>query len=107
LQHIIDAERVFTYRALTFARKDKTPLPGFDENNWAAESRSAQRSWKDLRDEFKTIRKSTELLFGSLDQEQLLAEGIAGNHPANSLAMGFVCTGHLLHHIQIIKERYL
>src|SRR6516165_3864014 len=73
LQHIIDAERVFTYRALTFARKDKTPLPGFDENNWAAESRSAQRSWKDLRDEFKTIRKSTELLFGSLDQEQLLA----------------------------------
>ena len=107
LQHIIDAERVFAYRALTFARKDKTPLPGFDENSWAAESRSAKRSWKELRDEFKTVRKSSELLFSSLDQDQLLAEGVAGNHPANSLAMGFVCSGHLLHHIKIIRERYL
>src|SRR5689334_11212091 len=60
LQHIIDAERVFTYRALRFARKDSTPLPGFDENLFADNSRASARHWKDMIEEFKVLRKSSE-----------------------------------------------
>jgi uncharacterized damage-inducible protein DinB len=107
LQHIIDAERVFTYRAVTFARKDTTPLPSFDENNWAANANGAMRKWNDLLKEFKAVRKSTESLFASFTDEQLLSSGTASNKPSNPVALGFVCVGHAAHHIQIIKERYL
>jgi hypothetical protein len=107
VQHIIDSERVFAYRALSFARKDKTPLPSFDENLWAAESASDNRSWKDLKNEFKSLRKSNEFLFASFDEDQLRSEGIASNSPVNCLALGFICSGHLLHHVRIIKEKYL
>jgi len=107
LQHIIDGERVFSYRALSFARKDPTPLPGFDENNWAAHSQAAAREWSDLLDEFRAVRKSTRLLFGAFNDEQLLAAGVASGNPINNLALGYICSGHVLHHMQIIKERYL
>src|SRR5579871_709082 len=59
LQHIIDAERVFTYRAVTFSRLDTTPLPGFDENTWAANAGAAERSWNDLQEEWLSLRKAT------------------------------------------------
>src|ERR1700729_2013688 len=65
LQHIIDAERVFAYRALRLARRDATALPGFDENSWAAAVTAADRRWEDLVDEFKAVRKATEFLFDS------------------------------------------
>jgi hypothetical protein len=109
LQHVIDAERVFCYRALRFARKDTTPLAGFDENNWAAvvNPRAAERSWEGLLDEFKALRKSTELLFESFGEEELRAVGTASGHPINTLALGFITAGHLAHHINVIKERYL
>jgi hypothetical protein len=107
LQHVIDAERVFVYRAMTFSRKDATPLPGFDENQWADHADTKHRQWSDLVDEFRALRKSTELLFESLTEDQLLSTGTAGNHPANALAFGFICAGHALHHSTIIKERYL
>ena len=107
LQHVIDAERVFTYRAMSFSRKDATPLPGFDENQWADNAQTNHRQWADLVNEFKAVRKSTELLFESFTEEQLLSTGTASNHPANTLAFGFICAGHALHHLRIIKERYL
>ena len=107
LQHIIDAERVFTYRSVSFARKDASPLPGFDENNWAANSRADKRKWDDLIEEFKSIRKATELLFESFSDEQLLSNGVASGHEINTLALGFICAGHVAHHINVIKERYL
>jgi len=107
LQHVIDAERVFAYRALTFSRKDATPLPGFDENQWADHAEAGRRRWTDLINEFKAVRKSTELLFESLTDDQLLTAGTAGNHPGNALAFGFICAGHALHHLRIVKERYL
>ncbi len=107
LQHVIDAERVFVYRAMTFSRKDATPLPGFDENQWADNAQTEHRRWSDLVDEFRAVRKSTELLFESLTEDQLLATGTAGNHPANALAYGFISAGHVLHHLKIINERYL
>jgi DinB superfamily len=107
LQHVIDAERVFSYRALSFSRKDMTALPGFEEKSWASNAQTVNRKWKDLLEEFKTVRKSTEILFGSFAKDQLLAEGIASNNPINNLALGYVCSGHVLHHMNIIKERYL
>jgi hypothetical protein len=107
LQHIVDAERVFSYRALRFARKDETPLPGFDENSWAANAGAAKRNWNDLVDEFKAVRKSTELLFGSFTDDQLRAAGSASGQPINVLALGFLPAGHNIHHMRIIRERYL
>jgi hypothetical protein len=70
LQHIIDAERVFAYRALRFARKDTTPLPGFDENAWAVNANKIMRNWDDLVKEFRAVRKSTEFLFNSLGERR-------------------------------------
>ncbi|HMH21291.1 MAG TPA: DinB family protein [Puia sp.] len=107
LQHIIDAERVFAYRALRCARMDSIAMPGFDENEWAARSGAADRSWDDLTEEFRALRRSTELLFGSLNDGQLKFTGTASGHPVNALALGFIIPGHVLHHIHIIKERYL
>jgi len=107
LQHIIDAERVFAYRALTMARQDATPLPGFDENNWALAANKISRKWSDLEEEFKTVRESTELLFESLSDTELLFAGTAGNNPINTVGLGYVIAGHCKHHMDIINERYL
>ena len=107
LQHIIDAERVFTYRALRFARLDPTPLPGFDEQLWGAHSGGASRRWKDLRKEFDSVRESTTYLYGSLSDEQLRFVGSANEKPLNAFTIGFIIPGHVTHHIRIFKERYL
>ena len=107
LQHMIDAERVFCYRALRFARKDPTPLPGFDENLFAENAKAASRSWNDLLEEFKAVRKATEWLYGSFDEEQLDAAGLSNNHSNYVLAFGYISVGHSIHHMKIIKERYL
>lgn len=106
LQHIIDAERVFGYRALRFARKDPTPLPGFDENLFAKNSKADKRNWNDLLEEFKVVRKATEYLYSSFDDEQLNASGSSNNHSNYVLAFGYISVGHALHHVKITKERY-
>lgn len=107
LQHIIDAERIFSYRALRFARKDKTPLAGFDENSFAQESKAGSRNWDKLVEEFKVVRRCSELLFQSFDDDQLQSDGISSNSPNYVLALGFILIGHAMHHQKIIKERYL
>lgn len=107
IQHIIDAERVFTYRALRFARKDETPLPGFDENNYADNANTDNRKWDDLIEEFNALRRSTEILFNSFNEDQLNAEGIANDNSVSVLAIGFIIAGHANHHITVVKERYL
>ena len=107
LQHIIDAERVFSYRAITFARRDSASLPSFDENSWAANSMAAQRDWKEMTEEFKLLRAATERMFASFDDSQLRAIGTASNKEINVLALGYIISGHVEHHINIIKERYL
>jgi hypothetical protein len=107
LLHIIDAERIFAYRALRFARKDNTPLPGFDENLFADNSKADKRDWKDMVEEFKVVRKSSEYLFNSLDDDQLNATGVSNNSPVYVLGIGFLLIGHSLHHVRILKERYL
>ena len=107
LQHIIDGERVFAYRALCFARKDATPLPSFDENMYADNAKTASRKWKDLVREFEAVRESSAILFGSFDEEQLESSGTASGKPNYVLGIGFVLVGHVNHHVNIIKERYL
>ena len=107
LQHIIDAERVFIYRALTFARQDPASLPGFDENNWAITAKAPKRKWNELVDEFKSLRTANELFLNSLDDDQLLQTGSANNSSISVAGLAFVCAGHVAHHIRIIRERYL
>jgi hypothetical protein len=107
LQHMIDAERVFSYRALRFARKDTTHLPGFNENLFARNAKTENRSWNDMVEEFKMLRRSTELLFNSFDDEQLDADGITNDASIYVMGIGFICVGHCYHHQQIIRERYL
>lgn len=107
LQHVIDAERIFACRALRIARHDKTPLPGFEENSYAAASNASARSWESLLGEFEAVRKSTDLLFRSFTPDQLQQSGITNEQPNTVIAISFVVFGHILHHINILKERYL
>ena len=107
LQHVVDTERVFAYRALRFSRKDDTPLPGFNENLFAKNSKADKRNWNEMVEEFYMLRKANEMMFASFDSEQLENTGLSNNNPIYVMAMGFVCAGHVNHHMQIIKERYL
>jgi hypothetical protein len=107
LQHLIDGERIFTYRALRFARKDETSLPGFDENIYAPASEAGRRKPAELMEEMLTIRKATELLFKSFTPEMLERSGIASNQPVTVNALGFITIGHCYHHFAIVRERYL
>jgi uncharacterized damage-inducible protein DinB len=107
LQHIIDAERVFAYRALRFARKDPTFLPGFDENLFAENAKADKRDWNNLVEEFKVVRMASEYLFASFDDDQLDATGTSNNNTVYVLGIGFLLVGHSIHHMKVIKERYL
>ena len=106
LQHVIDAERVFSYRTLRIARKDATPLPGFDENSFTANSEAGNRNFDSLKQEFSLLRKSTDIFIETLSDGQLQNFGTASNSPITANAIAFITYGHLLHHINIIKERY-
>ncbi len=107
LQHIIDAERVFSYRILRIARKDATPLASFDENAFAANAGTSSRTFHSIKNEFAAVRQSTDLLLSSLTEDQLQQKGTASNNPATANAFAFITYGHLLHHKEIIEERYL
>jgi uncharacterized damage-inducible protein DinB len=106
LQHIIDTERIFAYRTLCFARNEKISLPGFDENEYAANTSANRRTWQSLSHEFTAVRHSTELLFRSFSAEELLRTGLANNKPTSVASMGFIILGHVYHHKKIIEERY-
>ena len=106
-QHIIDAERVFQYRALCVARGEKQSLPGFDENDYVNASNAGNRNWESLCNELKMVRASSKILFESFSPDALLREGMANNATCTANAIGFISAGHLQHHVNIIKERYL
>jgi len=107
VQHLIDAERIFAYRALRIARKDKTPLPGFEENEYVETAFANKREMNDLIEEFITVREATISLFKTFTEEQLLQMGTASEKPVSVRAIGFITMGHQKHHEKIIKERYL
>jgi hypothetical protein len=107
LQHIIDGERIFNYRALCFARGEASNLPAFDENEYAANSNANARSWKSLSDEFINVRRSTADLFNSFTEEMLQQKGSANNKVISVLSIGYTILGHVYHHIKIVEEKYM
>jgi uncharacterized damage-inducible protein DinB len=107
LQHMIDAERIFTHRALWFARQSAAPLSGFDENEYAAIADVSKRTIQSLSEEFRAVRKSSEHLFNSFSWKELNTSGMANNDSITVNALGFVTLGHFLHHKRILEERYL
>lgn len=107
LLHMSDTERIFCYRALCFARGEKTNLPGFEENDYAANSNANSRTWESLVQEFLTVRKATEVLFKSFSENALASVGTANNNQATVSSIGFILLGHFNHHKKILAERYL
>ena len=107
LQHVIDTERIFIYRALAFARKETQSLPGFDEKTYAANSNANARSWKSLCEELKAVRNTSRLLFENFTDEMLSSSGLANNNPTTVNAIGFILVGHVYHHKNIVETRYL
>lgn len=107
LQHVVDTERIMSYRLLRIARGDKSPLASFDEDSYAAASLANERSFQSIKDEFTALRKATDLLIQSLGEAQLSNEGVASNMPVKANAIGFIIFGHMLHHKQVLEERYL
>ncbi|MDO9375083.1 MAG: DinB family protein [Ferruginibacter sp.] len=106
LQHLIDAERVFAFRALCFSRKEAATLPSFDENDYAVNSNANNRSWQNLVDEFLAVRRSTILLFESFDQQMLHCMGTAGSNILSAEQLGYITVGHFTHHSNVLAERY-
>ena len=107
LQHLIDAERIFAYHALRFARNDQTELAGWDEETYAKHYFSSERSLQSLIDEFETVRKSSCLLFENLNEIQLSKTGVANGNEISVETIGKLIVGHNIHHLNIIEERYL
>jgi uncharacterized damage-inducible protein DinB len=107
LQHLIDTERIMSYRALRFSRNDATELQGFDENWYVENSNSNDRNTNDLIDEFTCTRRASISLFKSFSDEMLLLSGTANGSDMTVRALGFIIAGHQMHHLKIIKERYL
>lgn len=107
IQHLIDSERVFAYRALRFARNDKTELQGFEENDYVDHANATKRSIQDLLTELAVVRQASLSLFKSFSNEELLSKGIASQHTMSVRALGFAIIGHQNHHQKVFEERYL
>lgn len=107
VQHLIDGERIFAYRALCIARGEQTSLPSFDENAYAACTNANERSWGDLISELQNVRASSIDLFNSFNEKMWNTQGLANNKSISVLSIAFVMVGHIYHHIKVIKERYL
>ncbi len=107
VQHCTDAERVFAYRALRFGRGDATDLPGWDENAYAPASGANARSMESLVDELESVRESTVTLFEGLPAEAWTLRGTANGKGVSVRALAWISAGHLLHHLEIIQDKYL
>src|SRR5215207_4038892 len=105
--HIIDTERIFAYRALRFARGDRTELPGFEQDGYIEAAAFDSRTLADLAEEFEHVRRSTLKLFGNLSGEAWLRRGTASGNEVSVRALAHIAAGHELHHVNILKTRYL
>lgn len=107
LVHVTDDERIYAYRALRFARNDKTELPGFEQDDYTRYSNANARGVRDILEEFATVRRATISLFDGLDEEALIRTGVADGNRVSVRALAYHIAGHELRHVRIIKERYL
>jgi uncharacterized damage-inducible protein DinB len=107
LLHVIDDERIYAYRALRAARSDKTELPGFDQEIFAANSQANSRSLESLLDEYISVRLATLSLFDNLPDDVWERQIVANRHPVSVRALAYHLAGHELHHIESISQNYL
>ena len=106
LGHVIDGERVFGYRALRFAREDRTPLAGFDENEWVPAAKFDRRPLQELVAEYVSVRAATVAMFSSFDTQALARRGAANGAEVSVRALAHIIAGHELHHVGLLRERY-
>jgi uncharacterized damage-inducible protein DinB len=107
LGHIADDERIFAYRALCLARGETAPLAGFDEKVYAAQAAAENRAWADLLEEYSAVRAATVALFRSLSRAAWERAGEVNGYRATPRGLAFHIAGHELHHVRIVRERYL
>jgi len=105
--HLIETERVFTYRALCFSRGDRGPLPGINQNEWMKENNYNSRTLNNLVNEYLAVRVATTHLFKTLNKEMITKSGTADGLEFSVRALAFIIAGHEIHHLNIIKEKYL
>jgi len=106
-QHLIDTERIFLYRCFRVARRDDSPLAGFEQDDFIVTSKANSKSMYLLLEEFATTRDSFVVLLKTLNEADLKFTGTASNAPISARALAFINLGHYLWHIDIIRERYL
>jgi len=107
LQHIIDTERIFMYRALRIARGDKNALAGYEQDDYVGPAKANDRAFEDMLEDYKLSRANTVALFKSFDEEMLAQIGTASGGPISARAAGYIIVGHELHHMKVLQERYL
>ncbi|HEX8634788.1 MAG TPA: DinB family protein [Pyrinomonadaceae bacterium] len=105
--HMIDAERIFAYRALRFGRNDQTPVPGFEQDDYIRHASFDACSLGDLTAEFESVRRATLFLFRHLDAAAWMRRGIASDSEVSVRALAYIIAGHELHHAGILRDRYL
>ena len=107
LGHLIDSERIFSYRALSFARNDHTPLPGYEQNDYVRYADFDSRNLADMAEEFATVRRATIQLFQPLNETEWLRRGKANENDVSVRALAYIIAGHELHHMEVLRSRYL
>jgi uncharacterized damage-inducible protein DinB len=107
LGHLMDTERIFGYRALRIARNDKTPLPGYEQDDYVATANFNARSMSSLLEEFAAVRKASVELFKHFTEEEWIRRGTANQVEMTALSLGYVVAGHELHHVDVVRKRYL
>lgn len=105
--HVIDIERLFQYRGLVFARNDRTPLPSMEQDEWASHANFDDRTFADLTAEYRITRQSGLTLFRSFNDDISLRRGIANNVEFTVRSIPYILAGHDIHHLTVIRERYL
>lgn len=105
--HITDAERVFSYRALRFARADQTPLASMEQDDWVGPSGADARDWKGIIDEYRVVREATLALFQNLPADAWARVGTASGNEVSVRAIAYIIAGHDLHHRRLLQEKYL
>jgi len=105
--HVIDTERIFAYRALRFSRNDRTPLNGYEQDDYILNASFDDYPLTELTAEFDSVRRSTIFLFKHLTEEAWTRRGIANESQASVRALAYIIAGHELHHMQILRDKYL
>jgi hypothetical protein len=105
--HVIDTERIFAYRALRFARQDKTELPGFDQDQYVPAGNFNKRTLYDLAHEFGIVRESNLIMFRNFDEKGWSSSGSANGKEISVRAIAYAMAGHALHHMNVIRTKYV